>query len=382
VVVRLVPSGILHEGCTCLIGSGVVLSPEALFGELQELEDAGFRGAESRIGISEACALLLPVHPATDHGAEKLRGKRAIGTTGRGIGPCYEDKVARRGVRLGDLKDMAAFRDKLRTLMDYRNFLLREFYHEPEVSYEETLATIEGFRDRLLAMAADVPGTLAKARAQGENVLFEGAQGAFLDIDHGTYPYVTSSNTVAGGCCTGSGVGPLAMDRVLGICKAYTTRVGGGPFPTELLGEQGEALRQRGHEFGAVTGRPRRVGWFDAAAMRRSCLLNSLSGLAMMKLDVLDGMEEIRIGVGYQDASGKSLERAPLAAFDYEGAVPVYETMPGWQESTFGVTDFSRLPANAQRYVRRLEELCGVKVAILSTGPERDQTIFLEDVFA
>ena len=381
VVVRLVPSGILHKDCLCLIGSGVVVSPEALFGEIGELTAAGFENVESRIKLSEGCALLLPVHPAIDRGAEKKRGKNAIGTTGRGIGPCYEDKVARRGLRIGDLKNMSVFEDKLRALLDYRNFLLKHYYDEPEVSFETVMNSVLPVRERMLAMLTDVSDTIAKAGKQGVKVLFEGAQGTFLDIDYGTYPYVTSSNTVAGGCCTGSGAGPLSLDYVLGIAKVYTTRVGGGPFPTELNDEVGEGIRKRGHEFGAVTGRPRRTGWYDAVAMRRAVTINSLSALALMKLDVLDGMDEVKICTAYRLPDGTVSELPPFAAYEYE-VEPVYESMPGWKESTFGITEFDRLPVNAQRYLKRLEELSGVKVAIISTGPGRNQTIHLEDPFA
>ncbi len=382
VVVRLVPSGILHKECLCLIGSGVVVSPEALFAEIEELKNAGFSDAEQRIKLSAACALLLPIHPAIDKGAESLRGKNAIGTTGRGIGPCYEDKVARRGLRIGDLYDMDAFAQKLKALYDYRNFMLKSYYNCPEVSYEETLQSISTMRDRILAMVADVSDIIAKASKENKKVLFEGAQGTFLDIDYGTYPFVTSSNTVAGGCTTGSGVGPLAIDYVLGIAKVYTTRVGGGPFPTELTDEIGKGICTRGKEFGAITGRPRRAGWYDVVAMRRAVTINSLSALALMKLDVLDGMDEVKICVAYKDEKGNILDLPPLAAFEYAKMTPVYETMPGWSESTFGVTKFEDLPIKAQKYIRRLEELSNVKIAILSTGPEREQTIMLEDPFA
>ena len=382
IVVRLVPSGILHPSCQCLIGSGVVVNPDALFGEIEELKAAGITDAEQRIKVSAGCALLLPIHPAIDKGAEKKRGRNAIGTTGRGIGPCYEDKVARRGVRVGDLAYPEILKEKLRSLMDYRNFLLRNFYDEPEVSFDEVYSHLIELAPRLLAMTADISAILADARAKQQKVLFEGAQGTFLDIDYGTYPFVTSSNTVAGGCCTGSGAGPLHMDYVLGIGKAYTTRVGGGPFPTELNDETGEHIRKAGQEFGAVTGRPRRTGWFDAVAMRRAVQINSLSGLALMKLDVLDGMQELKICTAYKLKDGTVTELPPLAAYEYADVEPVYETMPGWSESTFGVTDFAKLPVNAQNYIRRLEELSGVKVAILSTGPERSQTIFFENPFA
>ncbi|MBQ3883498.1 MAG: adenylosuccinate synthase [Succinivibrio sp.] len=381
VVVRLVPSGILHKECLCLIGSGVVVNPGALFEEIEELNKAGVENVEGRIKISGASALLLPVHPAIDKGAEKLRGKSAIGTTGRGIGPCYEDKVARRGVRVGDLYDMENFKERLKTLLEYRNFQLKNYYHEPEVSYDSVLEYVEGIRDRLLAMVDDISLILANGRRDSKKILFEGAQGTFLDIDYGTYPYVTSSNTVAGGCVTGSGAGPLHIDYVLGIAKVYTTRVGGGPYPTELNDEIGEGIRKRGAEFGAVTGRPRRTGWYDAVAMRRAVTINSLTGLALMKMDVLDGMDEIKICTAYKLKDGTISQLPPLSAHEYEGITPVYESMPGWKESTFGITKWDELPENAKHYIKRLEELSGAKVAILSTGPERDQTIYLDNPF-
>ena len=277
---------------------------------------------------------------------------------------------------------MKRFEERLKSLLDYRNFMLKNYYDEPEVSFESVMENVMRYRERLLAMVTDVSDVIAKARAVGTKVLFEGAQGTFLDIDYGTYPYVTSSNTVAGGCCTGSGAGPLHIDYVLGIAKAYTTRVGGGPFPTELTDEIGKGICTRGKEFGAVTGRPRRAGWYDAVAMRRAVTINSLSGIALMKLDVLDGMDEVKICTAYKLPNGAITELPPLAADDYAMVTPVYETMPGWKESTFGITEFDKLPVNARNYVRRLEELAGVKIAILSTGPERDQTIYIEDPFA
>lgn len=382
VVVRLVPSGILHSSSLCLIGSGVVVSPEALFSEIEELKASGITDAEQRIKLSAASSLLLPVHVAIDKASELKRGKNAIGTTGRGIGPCYEDKIARRGLRIGDLYDMEIFKEKLAILLDYRNFALKNYFGAEEVSFDSIMDGIMKVRDRILAMVADVSAILADARASGKKVLFEGAQGTFLDIDYGTYPFVTSSNTVAGGCCTGSGAGPRHIDYVLGICKAYTTRVGGGPFPTELDNQIGEDIRARGFEFGAVTGRPRRVGWYDAVAMRRAVDINSLSGLALMKIDVLDGMEELCICTKYKLSDGTLSDLPPLAAYEYAKVTPVYETMPGWSESTVGVTKFEDLPENARKYIRRLEELAGVPVAIISTGPEREQTIMLIDPMA
>lgn len=382
VVVRLVPSGILHSSSLCLIGSGVVVSPEALFGEIEELKASGITDAEQRIKISAGSSLLLPVHVAIDKASEAKRGKNAIGTTGRGIGPCYEDKVARRGLRVGDLYDMEVFKEKLAALLEYRNFALKNYYGAPEVSYDEILNQVLAVRERLLAMVADVSALLTQAREQGKKVLFEGAQGTFLDIDYGTYPFVTSSNTVAGGCCTGSGAGPRHIEYVLGICKAYTTRVGGGPFPTELFDDIGEGIRARGAEFGAVTGRPRRVGWYDAVAMRRAVAINSLTGLALMKIDVLDGMDELKICTKYQLADGTISDLPPLAAYEYAKVTPIYETMPGWSESTVGITKFEDLPVNAQNYIRRLEELATIPVAIISTGPEREQTIMVNNPMA
>lgn len=382
VVVRLVPSGILHSNSLCLIGSGVVVSPEALFGEIEELKASGITDAEERIKLSAASSLLLPVHVAVDKAAEMKRGKNAIGTTGRGIGPCYEDKVARRGLRVGDLYDMDVFAEKLKNLLDYRNFTLKNYFGAEEVSFDSVMEGIMKVRDRMLNMITDVSAVLDDARKAGKKVLFEGAQGTFLDIDYGTYPFVTSSNTVAGGCCTGSGAGPRHIDYVLGICKAYTTRVGGGPFPTELNDDVGEGIRQRGAEFGAVTGRPRRTGWYDAVAMRRAVAINSLSALALMKIDVLDGMSELKICTQYKMPDGSLSDLPPLAAYEYGKVTPVYEIMPGWSESTVGVTRFEDLPVNAQNYIRRLEELAGVPVAIISTGPERDQTIMVQDPMA
>ena len=381
VVVRLVPSGILHSNSLCLIGSGVVVSPEALFGEIAELNASGVPNVEERIKISAAASLLLPVHVAIDKASEAKRGKNAIGTTCRGIGPCYEDKVARRGLRVGDLYDMPLFEEKLKHLIEYRNFILKNYLGAEEVSYEEILNGIKQVRERLLAMVADVSAILDNARKEYKKVLFEGAQGTFLDIDYGTYPYVTSSNTVAGGCCTGSGAGPRHIDCIVGICKAYTTRVGGGPFPTELDDEIGQGIRDRGAEFGAVTGRPRRVGWYDAVAMRRAITINSLTTLALMKIDVLDGMDEIKICTGYKLPDGTTSDLPPLAAYEYAQVTPIYETMKGWKESTVGITAFDNLPMNARRYIRRLEGLAGIPISIISTGPDREQTIMLSDPF-
>lgn len=380
-VLRLIPSGILRQNVTCMIGNGVVLSPSALMQEMGELESKGV-DVRNRLLISEACPLILPYHVAMDHAREAALGKKAIGTTGRGIGPAYEDKVARRGLRVGDLFNMPVFAEKLKNVLDYYNFQLVHYYKVEPVDYDKTLAEIEAVADVIKSMVADVTTILHQARARGDNILFEGAQGTMLDIDHGTYPYVTSSNTTAGGVATGSGFGPRNLDYVLGIIKAYCTRVGGGPFTTELFDEVGMEIARKGNEFGAVTGRPRRCGWFDAVAVRRAIQLNSISGFCMTKLDVLDGFKEIKICVAYKMPNGEILEYAPLAAEKWEGVEPVYETLPGWSENTFGVTDFNQLPENARKYIKRIEEVTGVPIAILSTGPDRVQTMILQDPFA
>ncbi len=378
-VLRLIPSGILHKSAICVIGNGVVLSPDALLSEIKELEDCGLE-VKSRLRISDATSLILPYHVALDHAREKALGDKAIGTTGKGIGPAYEDKVSRRGLRVGDLRNMDLFAQKLKSIMEYHNFVLKNYYHEPEISYEETLARAKEYAPTIVAMISDVTLLLDNARKNNELVMFEGAQGTFLDIDHGTFPYVTSSNTVSGGVCVGAGYGPRSVGYVLGIAKAYTTRVGGGPFPTELNDKIGDYLCEKGHEFGSVTGRRRRCGWFDAVAMRRSVMINSLSGLCLTKLDVLDELDEIKICVAYRK-NGAVIESSPMAASDYEGIEPVYETMPGWKQSTFGVKSMDELPQNAINYINRLKEVIGLPLAIISTGPDRDETIVLQDPF-
>ncbi|MCW9716995.1 MULTISPECIES: adenylosuccinate synthase [unclassified Avibacterium] len=380
-VLRLIPSGILRDNVTCLIGNGVVLAPDALMQEMGELEGRGINVRE-RLLISEACPLILPYHVAMDKAREAALGKKAIGTTGRGIGPAYEDKVARRGLRVGDLFDLENFAEKLKAILDYYNFQLVHYYKAEPVDYQKTLDDVIAVAPIITGMVADVTAILDVARKNGDNILFEGAQGTMLDIDQGTYPYVTSSNTTAGGVSTGSGFGPRHIDYVLGIIKAYCTRVGGGPFATELFDEVGAEIARKGNEFGAVTGRPRRCGWFDAVAMRRAIQVNSISGFCMTKLDVLDGFDEIKICVGYKMPNGEIAEFAPLAAKDWEGVEPIYETLPGWKESTFGVTDVNKLPENTRNYIKRIEEVTGVPVDILSTGPDRVETMILRDPFA
>lgn len=379
-VLHLIPSGVLREGVQCMIGNGVVLCPEALLKEIEILEKSGIP-VRNRLQISEACALILPIHVAIDQAREKARGSKAIGTTGRGIGPAYEDKVARRGLRAGDLRTSEEFAARLKELVEYHNFMLVNYYHAEPVNYDEVLANTLRLGEIIKPMLTDVGEAIYSYQKQGDNVLFEGAQGALLDIDHGTYPYVTSSNTTAGGAATGTGVGPLALDYVLGITKAYSTRVGNGPFPTELLDGNGEHLGVKGHEFGATTGRKRRCGWFDAVSMRKSAQLNSLSGICLTKLDVLDGLETIGICTAYK-INGEVTEIAPLGADQYAACEPVIEELPGWTGTTAGITEFEKLPENAKAYIARIEELVGVKVTILSTGPDRNETIVLENPFA
>ncbi|MGG4608259.1 adenylosuccinate synthase [Providencia sp. Me31A] len=379
-VLHLIPSGILRENVVSIIANGVVLAPDALMKEMKELEDRGVPVRE-RLRLSEACPLILPYHIALDNAREKARGSKAIGTTGRGIGPAYEDKVARRGLRVGDLFDKATFAEKLKEIVEYHNFQLVHYYKEPAVDYQKTLDDIMAVADILTGMVIDVSDLLYKANQKNELVMFEGAQGTLLDIDHGTYPYVTSSNTTAGGVATGSGLGPRYVNYVLGIIKAYSTRVGAGPFPTELFDETGEFLREKGQEFGATTGRKRRTGWLDIVAINRAVQINSLSGFCMTKLDVLDGLEEVKICVGYRRPDGKVLETTPLAADEWEGLEPVYESMPGWKETTFGVKQRDLLPQAALNYIKRVEELTGIPVDIISTGPDRSETMILRDPF-
>ncbi|MDP2751623.1 MAG: adenylosuccinate synthase [Rhodocyclaceae bacterium] len=384
-VLHLVPSGILREGVTCYIGNGVVLSPDALIHEMEELKSAGI-DAEARLKISEACPLILPYHQALDVAREVAKGANKIGTTGRGIGPCYEDKVARRGLRLQDLMRPKRFAEKLAEILDYHNFVLKNYLGAEPVDFQKVLDGALAVGPRLIRMVADVPRALYDAHNAGANLLFEGAQGTLLDIDHGTFPYVTSSNCVAGAAAAGAGVGPGMLHYVLGITKAYTTRVGGGPFPTELydavdkLDPAGKHMATKGHEFGATTGRARRCGWFDAAALKRSIQINGVSGLCVTKLDVLDGLEEMKICTGYKLDGGFS-DILPVGADDLERCEPVYESMSGWTDSTVGVKTFEGLPKLAQAYIRRMEELCGVPVDMISTGPDREETIVVRHPF-
>ena len=378
-VLHLVPSGILRKGVTCYIGNGVVLSPQALVEEMAALERAGV-DLDGRLRVSEACPLILPYHAALDLARESRQGDAKIGTTGRGIGPAYEDKVARRAIRVQDLLHPERFCAKLEPLLDYHNFVLTKYLGAPAVDYARTRDETLALAPRLKPLVIDVARALYDANHQGKNLLFEGAQGTLLDVDHGTYPYVTSSNCVAGAAAAGAGVGPQMLHHVLGITKAYATRVGAGPFPTEQDNEVGELLRRRGQEFGATTGRPRRCGWFDAPALRRAIQINGVSGLCITKLDVLDGMDKVRICTGYR-IDGASHDLLPLGAEDAARCQPVYEDLPGWRESTVGISDYGRLPARARSYLERLQQLCGAPVDMISTGAERKETSVLRHPF-
>lgn len=379
-VLHLIPSGILRKNVECMIGNGVVLSPEALMKEVTTLENKGVAVRE-QLRISEACQLILPYHVASDLARERARGNQAIGTTGRGIGPAYEDKISRRGLRVGDLFQPAEFESKLRFILDFHNFTLKNYYQADTVDFQQTLDNALAMTEVLRPMIADVPNRIAELRKAGKDIMMEGAQGTLLDIDHGTYPYVTSSNTTAGGACTGAGIGPRHIDYILGITKAYTTRVGSGPFPTELFDEVGKYLGQKGNEFGATTGRPRRCGWFDAVVLRRAMEINSVSGLCITKLDVLDGLETVKICTGYT-LDGKTYEVPPVITEEFARCQPIYEEMPGWKETTFGLTSYEQLPVNAKRYLQRLEEVVQTPVDIISTGPDREQTIVLRHPYS
>lgn len=375
-VLHLIPSGILREGVTCYIGNGVVLAPDALLKEMAMLAQTGV-DVQNKLKLSPMCTLIMPYHTALDQAREAKRGEGAIGTTGRGIGPAYEDAVARRALKVADLY-RADLSEKLRSLVDYHNFALANYYNVATVDFADTLTLCQTWADALKGLLCDVAGELEAHQTAGANLMFEGAQGTLLDIDHGTYPFVTSSNTTAGGVATGTGLGPLYFDYVLGITKAYTTRVGGGPFPTELFDAVGEHLATVGHEFGATTGRARRCGWFDAVSVRRAVVLNSMTGICLTKLDVLDGLDELKIAVDY--TSDDAITGAYDAHF-YANVTPVYETLPGWSESTIGITDFDKLPDNAKAYIRRIEALVGCPVDIISTGADRDETIVLRDPY-
>lgn len=376
---HLIPSGILRDGVQCIIGNGVVLAPDALLKEMADLEKRGVPVRE-RLRVSQGCPLILPIHCALDQAREVKRGKAKIGTTGRGIGPAYEDKVSRRGLRFGDIYQ-PEFPAKLKELMEYHNFMLTSYYGQPEISFEETLTLVKDWAEQLKDIMVDAVDLVHSIRESDGNIMFEGAQGSLLDIDHGTYPFVTSSNTTAGGVATGSGVGPLYLDYIIGITKAYTTRVGAGPFPTELFDDTGEYLATKGHEVGTTTGRARRCGWFDAALVKHSIRINSISGICLTKLDVLDGLETLKVCVAYQDAFGNEISW-PASAEQFDNLVPKYVELPGWSESTVGAQSMDQLPPNAIAYIRYIEEAIGAPVDIVSTGPDRIETIVLRHSFS
>ena len=384
-VLHLIPSGILRDHVMCYIGNGVVLAPDALIKEMDQLAAAGIKVYE-RLRISEACPLILPYHQALDKAREIAKGASKIGTTGRGIGPTYEDKVSRRAIRLQDLFNRERFAAKLGEVLDYHNFVLKNYFKAPIVDFQQTLDDALALADKIKPLVMDVPRALYEANKAGQNLLFEGAQGTLLDIDHGTYPFVTSSNCIAGAACAGAGVGPQTLHYVLGITKAYTTRVGSGPFPTELYDAEdkqdpiGKHLADKGHEFGSTTGRARRCGWFDAAALKRSIQINGVSGLCVTKLDVMDGMETVRICVGY-NIDGQYSDILPVGAESLASCEPVYEDMPGWSNSTVGVKNYDDLPLQARKYLERIAQICEVPVDMVSTGPERDETIVLRHPF-
>lgn len=378
-ILRLIPSGILHNGVRCFIGSGVVVSPQALFEEIEELKKAGV-DVESRLTIAPTCPLILPYHKALDHAREAAKGDKKIGTTGRGIGPAYEDKVARRAVRMIDLFNLPVLKEKLQANVALYNAQLQHLYGQEPVDFEQVYQEVVQYADRIKPLIGDVSNTLYQIHQAGGKILFEGAQGTLLDIDYGTYPFVTSSNCVAGAASAGAGVAPQMLDYVLGIVKAYTTRVGSGPFPTELFDDTGKLLAERGNEFGSVTGRPRRCGWFDAPALRRSLQINGVTGMCITKLDVMDTLPEIKICTGYK-LGDKTVDILPFGSDEVALCVPIYETLPGWQANTFGVQKYEDLPENARRYLQRLQELVGVPVSIVSTGPDRVQTIIIEHPF-
>jgi adenylosuccinate synthase len=383
-VLHLIPSGILRNNVACYVGNGVVISPKALLEEVDMLEQAGVSVME-RLHISKACPLILPSHIELDNAREIAMGANKIGTTGRGIGPAYEDKAARRALRIQDLFDQDYFATKLEKVLDYHNFILKNYYHVPTVDFQKTLDDTLFLSERIKPVVADVSQLLFEANRIGNNLLFEGAQGTMLDIDHGTYPYVTSSNCIAGTATTGSGIGPQQLHYVLGITKAYTTRVGAGPFPTELNDDIGKHIAKRGNEFGATTGRPRRCGWFDAVAMKRSIQINGISGLCVTKLDVLDGIETLRIGLDYEFNNHKKERKLggilPIGADELACCKPIYEEIPGWLESTAGIKSFKQLPKSAQNYLKRIETICQIPVDMISTGPSREETIVLRHPF-
>ncbi len=380
IVLHLIPSGILHEGKRCIIGNGVVLDPEVFIREITKLKESGRIKDDACLLLSESLHIIMPYHKRIDIAREAKSGAKKIGTTGRGIGPCYEDKIGRRGIRLMDLLNPDVFAAKLREFLVEKNFILEKLLGEPPCSYDEINEEYQGYAATLRTYVADTSLILSMDLKSGKKALFEGAQGTLLDVDHGTYPYVTSSSTCAGGACTGSGANPRDIHEIIGISKAYVTRVGSGPFPTELLDATGEQLRQTGGEFGATTGRPRRCGWFDAMVVRYAVRVNGLTGIALTKLDVLSGFDTIKVCTGYT-YNGQRVEDLPASLEVFEKCQPVYEELPGWKADITAARSFDELPANARSYVRRLEELAGCQIVLVSVGPRRDQTIILRNPF-
>lgn len=380
VVLHLIPSGILHEGKRCIIGNGVVLDPEVFIREITNLKARGRMKDDSVLALSEGLHIIMPYHKRIDIAREAKSGEKKIGTTGRGIGPAYEDKIGRRGIRLCDLLDKNIFERKLREALEEKNFLLEQFLADKPFTFEEIFEEYCGYAEILKKYVADTSLMLHKEIKAGRNILFEGAQGTMLDVDHGTYPFVTSSSTCAGGACTGSGVSPREIHEIIGISKAYVTRVGSGPFPTELLDETGERMRAAGNEFGSTTGRPRRCGWFDAVVLKYAVRVNGLTGVAMTKLDVLDDFDTIKVCTGYM-CNGTLIEEIPATLELFAACEPVYEELPGWKTAISHITEFADLPKNAQSYVRRLEELIGCEIVMVSVGPKRSETISLRNPF-
>lgn len=380
-ILHLIPSGILHKGKRCLIGNGVVLDPEVFLQEVDRLTGFGVEASPANLAISPRTHLIMPHHKRFDHAREKRKGKKAIGTTGRGIGPCYEDKAGRRGFRLGELLDFPRFKDKLAEVLEEKNFLLTQFFGEEPIDFAQVVDEFSGYARRLEGFVDDVPVIIQAALEGGQNVLFEGAQGTHLDIDHGTYPFVTSSNTVAGNACAGAGLGPTSIGKVLGVVKAYTTRVGGGPFTTELTDETGAHMQRVGVEFGSTTGRPRRCGWLDTVVLNNAARLNGLAGFVITKLDVLTGLDTLKIATGYRTPAGETT-RFPDEISELERLEPIYRELPGWKESIRECRSIGELPGEAREYLNTIEDLTGVKIAIVSVGPERDETIVLEDPFS
>jgi len=379
VVLHLIPSGILHEGKYCIIGNGVVLDPEVFEKEVQELKGLGFIKDDKKLIVSGLAHVIMPYHKKLD-ALKESKVKKKIGTTGRGIGPAYEDKISRMGIRVIDLLDKKVFSEKVKQNLEIKNFMIKKYYKDEGFQARSIIKTFAEYRRLLKKYVADSTAFLHKSIEQKKRILFEGAQGTYLDIDHGTYPYVTSSNTVSGNMFSGSGAPPTSVAYILGICKAYTTRVGEGPFPTELFGEEGELIRKIGDEYGATTGRPRRCGWFDAVIVRRAVKTNGIKGLSMMKLDVLDAFDKIKICTGYR-AGKRTISQPPMSIVDYSRYEPVYEEVDGWKTSTRGMTKYDDLPVNARRYLQRLGELVDAPIDIISTGPERESTIILNNPF-